>query len=174
MQDEGKLHIKDLEQMKVDKVKAKLLKRKHYELKGYGSGEDMPESSDDDKDVGELKKMVRLQQRGKTHYQQQSAAQKTEAPSKKRDKKLAAKVAPKKHSGEEYRSKKGKGDVLRAGKHEPYAYIRLDPEMLNPKKKTQAVQAFAGVVSHGKKTDKRTGKKKDGLLAGLTFKGADV
>ena len=40
-----------------------------------------------------------------------------------------------KETGEMYRSKKGKGDVLKAGMHEPYAYIRLNPEMLNPRKK---------------------------------------
>ena len=59
--------------------------------------------------------------------------------------------------------------MLKAGKHEPYAYIRLNPEMLNPRKKNQAVQSFATVVSHGKKLDKRTGKRKAGMLAGLTY-----
>lgn len=62
-------------------------------------------------------------------------------------------------SGSQYRSAKGKGDNLKAGQHEPYAYIRLNPAMLNQKKKQQAIQSFAGVVSHGKKADKRTGKK---------------
>jgi hypothetical protein len=42
--------------------------------------------------------------------------------------------------------------------------------MLNPKKKSLAVGSFAGVVSHGKKLDKRTGKRKDGLLAGMSVK----
>jgi hypothetical protein len=42
--------------------------------------------------------------------------------------------------------------------------------MLNPKKKAQAVGSFAAVVSHGKKTDKRTGKRKEGLLAGMSVK----
>lgn len=74
-------------------------------------------------------------------------------------------------SGQAYRSEKGKGDVLKAGKHEPYAYFALNPEMLNPRKKKQAVQTFEEVVSHGKKTDKRTGKKiGSGALAGLTIK----
>jgi len=34
--------------MDVDKAKAKLLKRKHLEMTGYGSGEDMPSSDDED------------------------------------------------------------------------------------------------------------------------------
>jgi hypothetical protein len=38
--------------------------------------------------------------------------------------------------------------------------------MLNPKKKNLAVQSFSNVVSHGKKTDKRT-TKHGGMLAGL-------
>ena len=74
-------------------------------------------------------------------------------------------------SAEAYKSDKGKGDVLKAGKHEPYAYFQLNPEMLNPRKKKQAVQTFEGVVSHGKKADKRSGKKiGSGALAGLTIK----
>lgn len=75
-----------------------------------------------------------------------------------------------KASGDQYKSAKGKGDVLKAGTHEPYAYIKLNPDMLNPKKKQLAVQSFAGVVSHGKKTDKRTSKRKTGMLAGLSTK----
>ncbi len=74
-------------------------------------------------------------------------------------------------SGDQYKSDKGKGDVLKAGKHEPYAYFQLNPEMLNPRKKKQAVQTFEGVVSHGKKLDKRSGKKvSSGSLSGLTIK----
>ena len=38
-------------------------------------------------------------------------------------------------------------------------------------RKQQAIESFSGVVSHGKKSDKRTGKRKEGMLAGLkTFK----
>jgi len=57
--------------------------------------------------------------------------------------------------------------MLKAGKHEPFAYIQLNPEMLNPRKKNQAVKSFTGIVSHGKKLNKRSGsagKKNDGLL----------
>jgi len=47
-----------------------------------------------------------------------------------------------KQSGDHYKSKRGGGDVLKAGQHEPYAYIKLNPDMLNPKKKAQAVESF--------------------------------
>lgn len=60
-----------------------------------------------------------------------------------------------KQSGDSYKSAKGAGDILKAGMHEPYAYIKLNPGMLNKRAKKQAVEAFAGVVSHGKKIDKR-------------------
>ena len=73
-----------------------------------------------------------------------------------------------KQSGDKYKSDKGRGDVLKAGTHEPYAYIKLNPEMLNPKNRGKAVTSFAGVVSHGKKTDKKTLKRKEGMLAGMT------
>jgi len=58
---------------------------------------------------------------------------------KKRDLKAQAKGGRGGHrvmqSGDTYKSDKGKGDVLKAGKHEPYAYFQLNPEMLNPRKK---------------------------------------
>jgi len=74
-------------------------------------------------------------------------------------------------SGASYRSDKAAGDVLKAGRHEPYAYYQLNPAMLNHRKKKQAVATFEGVVSHGKKTDKRTAKKiGSGALAGLAIK----
>ncbi len=87
---------------------------------------------------------------------------------KKRD--LKAEGHTVKASADRYKSSKGKGDVLKQGAHEPYAYIKLNPEMLNPKKKAKAVASFAGVVSHGKKLDKRTTKRKEGMLAGLSSK----
>ena len=60
--------------------------------------------------------------------------------------------------------------MLKAGTHEPYAYIALNPAMLNPRNQKKAVQTFEPVVSHGKKTEKRTGKKASGLLSGLQYK----
>ena len=59
---------------------------------------------------------------------------------RRRDAKKIAKAAKGGHSfketGDQYRSAKGKGDTLKAGKHEPYAYIRLNPAMLNQRKKS--------------------------------------
>jgi len=60
--------------------------------------------------------------------------------------------------------------MLKVGTHEPYAYIKLNPEMLNPRKKSQAVESFADIISTGKKLDKRTTKRKGGMLAGLKTK----
>lgn len=77
-----------------------------------------------------------------------------------------------KYSGSAYQSQKGKGDVLKAGKYEPFAYIQLNPKMLNKRYKDKAVKSFEGVVSHGKKINKRQGgseKKTEGLFSGLQF-----
>jgi hypothetical protein len=60
--------------------------------------------------------------------------------------------------------------VLKKGKYEPFAYIKLNPKMLNKRNKDKAVNSFKGVVSHGKKENKRTGKKSEGLLSGMAFK----
>ena len=77
-----------------------------------------------------------------------------------------------KYSGDAYKSTKGSGDVLKAGKHEPFAYIKLNPKMLNKRNKEKAVKSFESIVSHGKKQDKRSGKKNSGLLSGMAFKKA--
>lgn len=36
-----------------------------------------------------------------------------------------------KYSADSYKSKKGQGDVLKEGKYEPFAYIKLNPKTLN-------------------------------------------
>jgi len=45
---------------------------------------------------------------------------------------------------------------LKAGKHEPFSYIQLNPRLLNKRNRQQAVNSFKKVVSFGKKTDKRS------------------
>jgi hypothetical protein len=40
-----------------------------------------------------------------------------------------------KFSGDHYKSQKGKGDVIKAGKLEPFSYIQLNPSLLNKRKK---------------------------------------
>jgi ribosomal RNA-processing protein 12 len=69
-----------------------------------------------------------------------------------------------KFSGDAYKSNKGKGDVIKAGKHEPFSYIQLNPRMLNKRHKQQAINSFSKVVSFGKKIDKRD----NGMLKGLS------
>ncbi len=78
-----------------------------------------------------------------------------------------------KYSGNVYKSNKGQGDVLKKGKYEPFAYIQLNPKMLNKRNKDKAVKTFETVVSHGKKIGKRSGKKTEGLLSGMGFKKAE-
>ena len=174
--------------MDVDKAKAKLLKRKYLEMTGYGSGEDMPSSDEDEDTVGKAvsKARGRSQSRAKqeigSQQMEQIAKMQGQSASKiiaqrredlpgsnasmmrKRDVKMLQHKQKQgghfvKASADAYKSKKGKGDVLKAGQHEPYAYIKLNPEMLNPRKRKEATKSFAPLVSHGKKLDKRTGKK---------------
>lgn len=75
-----------------------------------------------------------------------------------------------KFSASAYKSQKGQGDTLKAGKYEPFAYIQLNPKMLNKRNKTKAIKSFEGVVSHGKKVDKRKNNKESGMLSGIAFK----
>jgi len=56
-----------------------------------------------------------------------------------------------KHSGDAYKSTKGQGDVLKQGRYEPFAYIKLNPKMLNKRNKEKAVKSFEQVVSSGKR-----------------------
>lgn len=175
MKDENKLVIKDLEQEEADRRKAKLLKRQRMTSGVAIPGEDMDDdtSSEEEAEVAHLRKKVKDQRSGHKHVEPQLFEQTTV---RKRDEKRAATKQKGghvvKHSGDAYKSAKGKGDVLKAGQHEPYAYIKLNPGMLNRRAKKQAVETFAGVVSHGKKTDKRQ-KTQGGLLSGMAFKSAE-
>ncbi|XP_031434840.1 RRP12-like protein isoform X2 [Clupea harengus] len=49
-------------------------------------------------------------------------------------------------SGAEYRAKKGKGDVKKKGKVDPYAYIPLKKDQLNRRKKAKLQGQFKGMV----------------------------
>ena len=42
-----------------------------------------------------------------------------------------------KYSASAYKSTKGSGDVLKKGKYEPFAYIQLNPKMLNKRNKKE-------------------------------------
>lgn len=72
-----------------------------------------------------------------------------------------------KQSGAAFRGKNSKSDVLKKGEHEPYAYIKLNPKMINKRNRDKAVKSFQTVVEK-KKQDKR--KQKDGMLSGVVFK----
>ena len=49
--------------------------------------------------------------------------------------------------GSEFKSKKSGGDVKKkSSKFEPYAYVRLDPRLLNKRKKAQAQKQFKGLA----------------------------
>lgn len=49
---------------------------------------------------------------------------------------------PKKHTGDVYKAKKAKGDVLKPGKLEPFAYVPLNPKFLNKRRKAKAINQF--------------------------------
>lgn len=72
------------------------------------------------------------------------------------------------HSGEQYKSTKGKGDVLKPGKFEPFAYIKLNPASLNKRNRDKAAKSFEGVITSGKKG--RETKKNEGMLKGVSVK----
>ncbi|KAI7805897.1 RRP12-like protein [Triplophysa rosa] len=65
--------------------------------------------------------------------------------------------------GMEYKSKKGRGDVKKKGKVDPYAYVPLEKAQLNRRKKAKLQGQFKGMVRGAKKgalSGKRTLQKK--------------
>lgn len=60
--------------------------------------------------------------------------------------------------GEDYKSKKAKGDVKRKGKPDPYAYVPLEKSSLNRRKKAKFEGQFKGLVKATQKGSK-VGKK---------------
>ncbi|KAG9275329.1 RRP12-like protein [Astyanax mexicanus] len=66
-------------------------------------------------------------------------------------------------SGSEYKSKKGKGDIKKKGKCDPFAYIPLQKAQLNRRKKAKLQGQFKGMVRGAKKgalLGKKMGKKR--------------
>lgn len=49
-------------------------------------------------------------------------------------------------TGSQYRSKKAKGDMVKPGMLEPFAYHPLDPMMLNRRNRTKTAREFESVV----------------------------
>uniref|UniRef100_W4VRP4 Uncharacterized protein n=1 Tax=Corethrella appendiculata TaxID=1370023 RepID=W4VRP4_9DIPT len=54
-------------------------------------------------------------------------------------------------TGSEYRSKKGQGDILKKGKHEPYAYVPLSRNSLNRRKRAKNAGQFKNIVKGARK-----------------------
>jgi len=55
-----------------------------------------------------------------------------------------------KFSGEEYKSKKGKGDIIKEGKYEPFAYIKLNPKATQNKNKKNYIKLFEKIMNPSK------------------------
>eukprot|EP00939_MAST-03C_sp_MAST-3C-sp1_P003667 g3667.t1 len=60
------------------------------------------------------------------------------------------------HTGKNYKSSKGKGDVKKQGQHDPYAYIRFDRKMLGKRRKRDAVGQFGNVLPTANRKGKRS------------------
>ena len=56
-----------------------------------------------------------------------------------------------KYSGEEYKSKKGKGDKIIHGKYDPFAYIQLNPKSLNSKGERENAKIWADLMKNDNK-----------------------
>ncbi|XP_065087189.1 RRP12-like protein [Ochlerotatus camptorhynchus] len=54
-------------------------------------------------------------------------------------------------SGTEYKSKKAQGDMLKKGKHEPYAYVPLSRNSLNRRKRAKNAGQFKSIVKGARK-----------------------
>lgn len=50
-------------------------------------------------------------------------------------------------SGSSFKNKRGAGDVIKAGKPDPYAFIQLNPKVLNKKFREKSASAFEGIVN---------------------------
>ena len=56
-----------------------------------------------------------------------------------------------KYSGDEYKSKKAKGDKIIQGKYEPFAYIQLNPKSLNNKGERENAKIWENLMKNDKK-----------------------
>ncbi|XP_047128483.2 RRP12-like protein isoform X1 [Hydra vulgaris] len=55
-------------------------------------------------------------------------------------------ITKKKNYGEEYKAKKARGDVKLKGKPDPFAYVPLDRQTMNKRKKSKLIGRFDGLV----------------------------
>ena len=56
-----------------------------------------------------------------------------------------------KYSGDEYKSKKAKGDKIIQGKYEPFAYIQLNPKSLNNKGERENAKIWENLMKNDNK-----------------------
>lgn len=127
------MHIQDLEKEEVDKATRLKQRRKD----GYGVDSDT--DSDDEgaasrtkgQTAHQLRKILKSQKasRGASTFEPKAASRSTFKQAG-RAAKLGRSGHIVKHSGDRYVGK-GKGDVLKAGEHEPFSYIQLNPRLLN-------------------------------------------
>jgi len=61
------------------------------------------------------------------------------------------KTKKQKQYGEEYKAKKARGDIKLKGKPDPYAYVPLDRQKLNKRKKAKLTGQYAGLVKATKR-----------------------
>lgn len=133
--EKGKYIIRDLEQMEIDEKQKKMKKRLRADVVGYGHGEDVDSDLEGGDDLNDVKRKIKDSRQKRPGVEQSKTLRPATlaAPMRKRDVKASGHIV--KASGDQYKSGKGKGDMLKAGTHEPYAYIKLNPEMLHPKRK---------------------------------------
>jgi len=143
----GKMIVKDFEEL--DKEKDN--QREKRKREGYGADSD---TDSDDQDASaavqrgasthELRKLVKNQRANKgatalLHRSQMSnQIAKKKSPFQQQQGKLQQRANTghfEKFSGDAYKSQKGKGDVIKAGKLEPFSYIQLNPRLLNKRNK---------------------------------------
>lgn len=69
---------------------------------------------------------------------------------------------PDKYTGKEYKSKKAAGDVQVSGRHEPFAYLSMNPQLLNKRKQQKVKKQYKSVISSAQKgaTKGRNARKK--------------
>lgn len=180
-QESGKMIVTDIEEAE----KAREARREKRKQEGYGVDSDT--DSDDEggssltqkgASARQLRKLMQSQKgnRGATsvlqrmQHSNQITKKKSLFQMQQAHKARATAGHFEKFSSSAYKSQKGKGDVLKAGKLEPFAYIQLNPRLLNKRHKQKAINSFSKVVSFGKKEDKRAGNasgQQSGALSGL-------
>ena len=66
-----------------------------------------------------------------------------------------------KMTGKDYRAKKGGGDLKKNSKYEPFAYIKMDPKIINKRFSHQALEQFKAVTGKSRKKQVSAARKKN-------------